>query len=86
MNTTQLWATVNGTLREAKAAPLWWQQANLSQTATGYGDKLTTRYMLLLGNRWRRIYCCQHSNIGTLFIGKSIATGTIVTYIGTEAP
>jgi hypothetical protein len=82
----QLWATVNGTLHEAKAAPLWWQDACLSQTASGYGDKLTTRYMVLLDKRWRRIYCYQHSNIGTLFIGKSVAKGTIVTYIGTEAP
>ena len=82
----QLWATVQGALYEAKSAPLWWQDANLSQTASGYGDRLTTRWMVKLDGRWRRVYCYQHSNIGTLFIGKNIADGKTVTYIDTEAP
>ena len=82
----QLWATVAGTLYEAKSAPLWWQNANLSQTASGYGKRLTTRWMVQYNGKWRRIYACQYSNAGTLFIGPSIASGLVVTYIGTEAP
>lgn len=82
----QLWATVAGTLYEAARRPLWWQAANLTFTSTGYGDRIPTEYMVKYKCRWRRIYVYQHSNIGSLFIGKSISTGLSVTYIGSEAP
>lgn len=39
-------------------------------TATGYGRKLpTTRMVRLPGNpRWRRVYCCCYSNVGTCYV------------------
>lgn len=50
--------------------PLPWQKRGLMQTATGYGKKLTTAYMIKLGNRIYRIYCCIFSNNGTCFITR----------------
>lgn len=55
---------------EGKESPLWWQKKGLQETATGYGRKLTTRYMAKFRGKWRRIYICQVSNAGTLYIGK----------------
>jgi len=51
-------------------APLWWHLKGLSQTATGYGTRLTTPYKVKFNGRWRRVYCIQFSNAGTLYIGK----------------
>jgi hypothetical protein len=51
-------------------APLWWQEKGLTQTASGYGRKLTTPYKVKFNGRWRRVYCCQFSNAGTLYIGR----------------
>lgn len=48
--------------------PLWWHIQGLTQTASGYGSKLTTRYMLPIGKRLYRVYCTQYSNAGTLWI------------------
>ena len=47
-----------------------WQRAGLQYTATGYGKKIpTTRMVKLPGsNRWRRVYCCIYSNIGTCYV------------------
>jgi len=45
--------------------PLWWHKQNLSQTATGYGSKLTTSKMIYFENKLRRIYCTIYSNSGT---------------------
>lgn len=61
-----------------KEAPLWWQDQNLSFTASGYGSRVPARYMVQVANRWRRVYCCIHSNIGALFIGRNISDGTRV--------
>ena len=47
---------------------LSWQKAGLQQTASGYGYKLTTRYMVRLNGKWRRVYACQYSNVGTLYL------------------
>lgn len=55
---------------DCKVSPLWWQDQGLMETATGYGRQLTTRYMVKIRNRWRRVYCCQMSNAGTFYIGK----------------
>jgi len=46
------------------------QRAGLQETASGYGSKLTTRYVVLEGNRWRRVYCRQFSNVGSLYVIK----------------
>ena len=55
---------------ESKDAPMPHHVAGLSYTATGYGRKLpTTRMVRLPGNpRWRRVYCCIFSNIGTCYV------------------
>ena len=34
----------------------------------GYGDKIPTKYMVFIDNKWRRAYCRQYSNIGTLYV------------------
>ena len=48
--------------------PLDWQIARRFETATGYGSKLHTPYMLRYNGRLRRLYCCCYGNSGTLFI------------------
>lgn len=49
--------------------PLNWQKHGLSYTASGYGNKIPTSKMVrVFDNRWRRVYVCIHSNIGTTYI------------------
>ena len=54
---------------------LWWQERGLQQTASGFGSKLTTRYMFKHGNRLKRVYCVCFSNSGSFYIiekGKKV--------------
>jgi hypothetical protein len=53
---------------ETKEELLWWQEKGLSFTASGYGRRIPTRYMVKFKNRWRRVYCCIYSNNGTSYI------------------
>ena len=46
----------------------WWQNRGLSYTATGYGKKIPTGYMVKHNNRLKRVYCCIFSNVGSLYI------------------
>lgn len=39
-------------------------------SATGYGRKIPTRYMLKIGTRWHRVYMMQFSNSGTAYVIK----------------
>ena len=39
-----------------------------SNSRTGYGDKIPTQYMVYIANKWRRVYCCIYSNIGTCYV------------------
>ena len=39
-----------------------------SNSKTGYGDKIPTNTMVFVGNKWRRVYCCIYSNIGTCYV------------------
>ena len=65
---------------QAKEKPLWWQDKGLSYTASGYGRRIPTRYMVRLNGKWRRVYCCVFSNIGTLYIGDFFKkTGEVIT-------
>ena len=41
------------------------------QTTSGYGSKLPTRYMLHIGDRWRRVYAICWSNVSTCYIIKN---------------
>ena len=48
--------------------PTWWQDRGLSYTASGYGRKIPTSYMVKHNNRLKRVYCAIFSNSGTLYI------------------
>ena len=39
-----------------------------SNSRTGYGDKIPTNTMVFVEDKWRRVYCCQYSNIGMLYV------------------
>jgi hypothetical protein len=56
--------------------PLWWHKRGLSQTASGYGRKLTSsKCVKLPDGRVRRIYVTQFSNAGSAWIvlnGKTV--------------
>lgn len=64
---------------EVRESSLWWQDRGLSFTATGYGSRIPTRYMVKFNGRWRRVYCRQYSNAGTLYIGKLSPLGENIT-------
>jgi hypothetical protein len=53
---------------EVKVKELWYHKRNLMQTATGYGNKLTTEWMIKIEGRWHRVYCRIFSNIGSPYI------------------
>lgn len=55
---------------DLKDEPLWWQLKGLQQTASGYGSRLVTPYKVKFNGRWRRVYCRQYSNAGTLYVGR----------------
>ncbi len=61
-----------------KAAILPWQKQGLSFTATGYGARIPTVYMIEVHGRWRRVYAICYSNVSTLFIGKKYDQTAIV--------
>ena len=70
--------TVGGVQVPTRIAALWWHDAGLSFTASGYGARIPTLYQVYVGGRWRRVYCAIWSNSGTCYIGKSIGAGQIV--------
>ena len=48
---------------------LWWQRRGLMFTATGYGSKIPTQYMIKLSdNITRRVYCYIFSNVGSIYV------------------
>ena len=53
---------------ESKIKELWWMKRNLQYTATGYGKKIPTQYMVKHNNKWKRVYCSIFSNNGTYYI------------------
>lgn len=49
--------------------PLWWHRQGLSETASGYGRRLRSRYCVRTDDgRIRRIYITQYSNSGTAWV------------------
>ena len=60
---------------EVKEKPLWWQDKGLSFTASGYGSRIPTRYLVKFNDKWRRVYCRIYSNNGSLYIGKLSPVG-----------
>ena len=55
---------------DVKIKRTWWQDKSLSYTATGYGKRIPTQYMVKFNGKWRRVYCRIYSNNGTLYIGR----------------
>ena len=55
---------------DCRISELPWQRAGLSYTATGYGRRIPSRYMVRHNGRWRRVYVCQISNAGSAYLGK----------------
>lgn len=53
---------------DIKEKPLRHHLAGLSYTATGYGSKLPTRYMVNFENRWYRVYSICYSNVSTEYV------------------
>lgn len=53
---------------EMKEKLLPWQELGLSYTASGYGSKIPTRFMVKFYGRWHRVYCRVFSNVGSLYI------------------
>lgn len=49
-----------------------------SWTATGYGARIPTVYMVQFHGKWRRVYAICYSNASTLFIGKRYDQTAIV--------
>jgi hypothetical protein len=59
--------TCNGPSVMVRELP--WQKMGLSYTATGYGAKIPTRYMVrTVDQKWRRVYCAIFSNSGSLYV------------------
>jgi len=68
-------AMIEGTEVVLENKPLWWHLQGLSQTASGYGKKITTHWMVQYMGKLRRVYCTIFSNAGTCWItvkGKKI--------------
>ena len=60
---------------EALERPLPHHIAGVSFTATGYGRKIPTPFVVRYRNRWRRVYCAVFGNAGSAYIedkGKTI--------------
>lgn len=57
---------------ELKESLLWWQEMGKQYTASGYGAKIPTSYMVRTdadgGKRWRRVYCMCYSNSGSFYV------------------
>lgn len=53
---------------EVQVKLLWWQEKGLQYTATGYGGKIPTGYVVKHNGKWRRVYLKVYSNIGTMFV------------------
>lgn len=41
------------------------------ETASGYGKKLRSHYMVRVANRWHRVYIVQWANAGSAYIMKA---------------
>lgn len=55
---------------ECKIKRMWFQEQGLQYTASGYGAKIPTQYMVKWNGKWRRVYCKISNNIGTCYIGN----------------
>lgn len=49
-------------------SPLPWQEAGLTQTASGYGKRLTSRRKVHFNGRAYRLYVTQYANAGSTWL------------------
>lgn len=63
-------ATINAVSVPVSHEPMPHHKLGLMYTATGYGKRIPTEYKVQYNGKWRRVYCCIFSNIGTMYIGK----------------
>jgi hypothetical protein len=53
-------------------------RAGLTWTATGYGARIPSRYMVQINGKWRRVYFRCFSNTCTMFIGRKYDGSQII--------
>ena len=55
---------------ETRDNPLPHHKVGAMYTRSGYGRRIPTPTQVRLpgSSRWRRVYCCIHSNIGTCYV------------------
>lgn len=58
-----------------KREPMTHHKLGLSWTATGYGNRIPSEWLVKLHGRWRRVYIRQYTNSATAYIGRLEATG-----------
>ena len=58
----------NITEKDLVESPLNWQVLGLQETASGYGNKLTTKYKVNYQGRMRRVYAVCYSNVASYCI------------------
>ena len=54
---------IAGRINDAKIT-----EAPLNRSATGYGPKIPTRYMVRIDARWHRVYMMQYGNSGSAYV------------------
>lgn len=60
----------NFTVGAVRVRELYCHKHGLMQTASGYGRKLASRYMVKIGTRWHRVYVMCLGNNGSAYICK----------------
>lgn len=55
--------------RQTVEVPVKETAAPINRSVSGYGKRIPTSYMVQVDGKWRRVYCCIYSNVGTLYIG-----------------
>ena len=53
-----------------ESVPVKETEAPRFYSASGYGSRIPTEYMVWSASRWRRVYCVCWSNVGSLYIGR----------------
>jgi hypothetical protein len=54
-------------------SPLAHHKRGISYTATGYGNRIPTVYMVKWQGKWRRVYAACYGNVASTYIGKANA-------------
>lgn len=70
MNRIELVRNETGALEERELVyrPTSWQREGLQETASGYGRRLNSGYMIQYAGKLRRVYITCYSNASSLFV------------------